>query len=278
MQYIKLTIILNPAYQEIFIAELADTEFEGFQQDEDELITYILKEQLSLEGREKIDYLLAAYPGSNFIESEEIIDQQNWNRQWEKSIQPQAIGSFLVKPTWSDAKPEAGQLLLEIDPKMAFGTGYHPTTKLMLRRMPDVLTRGCRVLDAGTGSGILSIAAVKKGAQKVLAFDNDAQCIKSSRENIWLNGVQDRVEIRFGDDRVVEGENRFDLILINITLSVIKEMISVLTKYLEKQGTILLTGFLINNIDDIRNMLIANGLTEVRIFKEDEWILAEATK
>jgi ribosomal protein L11 methyltransferase len=271
MQYLKLVIKLNPAYQEMFIAGLEDVECEGFQQDEDELTAYFTKEQFSLQDRDLIERLLSAYPGENFVLSEEIIARQNWNQQWEQSIQPQTIGQFLIKPTWSQVEAAPNQIVLEIDPEMAFGTGYHPTTRLMLELMPEMITSKSRVLDAGTGSGILAIAAAKLGAEKVLAFDNDEWSIASARENKYLNGVSDKIRVVKGDHQVLDDAGMFDVILVNITLSVIESMISFLSDHLEKKGTLLLSGLLENDIGELCNSLKANEIHNTKITVKDGW-------
>jgi ribosomal protein L11 methyltransferase len=278
MKYLKLIIKLNPSYQEIFIAGLEDLEYEGFQQDEDELTAYFIKEQFSLRDRDYIDRLLAAYPSENFVLSEEIVAEQNWNQQWEQSIQPQVVGRFLIKPTWSQEKARPDQIMLEIDPKMAFGTGYHPTTRLMLKQMPEVITPQSTVLDAGTGSGILAIAAAKLGAKKVTAFDKDDWSITSARENKYLNSVSDRINVIKGDHQIIGGAEMFDVILINITLQVIEGMIPFLSAHLKEKGAILLSGFLRNDVDKLDNLLNSDKIVNIEIITEDEWAMIKGQK
>ncbi len=162
-----------------------------------------------------MDQLLAGFPGNCFIESEEIVADQNWNEQWEETISAQTIGRFYVKPTWDNSTVPPDKILLEIDPKMSFGTGYHETTRLMLRFLPDVLEEGDHVIDAGTGTGILSIAAIKLGAKSAFAFDIDEWSINNTLENIILNGVSKKITVREGSSEVILGEEKADVLLAN---------------------------------------------------------------
>src|SRR5690625_7197806 len=124
MNYIKLVITITDEYQEPFIAELSEMGLDGFEQFEDQLITYIEQGSIGIGDRERIEQLLAGFPGHCFIESEQIVREENWNEQWEQTIGAREIGRFFVKPTWSADQVPRGKILLEIDPKMSFGTGY----------------------------------------------------------------------------------------------------------------------------------------------------------
>lgn len=276
MKYIKLVIAIEDAYQETLIAELGEMEFDGFQQTDDELITYIARERFHVGDRDRIELLLAGFPGEGFVKSEEVVDEQNWNQEWEQTVRAQSIGRFLVRPTWSIEEAGPEQILLEIDPKMAFGTGYHETTRLMLRRLPEIVERGDRVLDAGTGTGILAIAAAKLGAGDVFAFDIDDWSITNARENIYLNQVADQITLREGTHAAVDKEASFDIILANIQLNIITEMMPFFTNHLRNGGQVLLSGLLESDEDEIRDVLDNNGLDIVKISQENEWIAIEA--
>lgn len=260
------------------IAELMDMEFDGFQQMDDELITYITKERFHVGDRERIEHLLASYPGNGYIQSEEMVADQNWNREWEKTIQAQEIGPFLVKPTWSGATPKEGQMLLEIDPKMAFGTGYHETTRLMLNKLPELVEEGAEVLDAGTGTGILAIAAVKLGAKSVFAFDIDRWSITNTQENIYLNGVADSVKIKKGGIEVLKNGKIFDTILANIERNTIIEMLPELSNYMREDGNLLLSGLLKTDEEFVLEKLKDNNLNHRKTVHLNEWIAIWAKK
>jgi ribosomal protein L11 methyltransferase len=276
MYYIKLNIAIEDDYQETLIAELMDMEFDSFQQLDDELITYIPKERFHVGDRERIEHLLAAFPGDGYLKSEEVAVDQNWNEEWEQTIQPQAIGPFLVRPTWSTEEAGPQQILLEIDPKMAFGTGYHETTRLMLQRLPEIIEEDDRVLDAGTGTGILAIAALKLGAGQVIAFDIDEWSITNARENVHLNEVADKITIMQGTHTVVEEDATFDIILANIQRNVITEMMPFLADKLNNGGRLLLSGLQEDDEQIMEESLRENGLYIKSTSQENEWIAVEA--
>lgn len=278
MKYVKLVMKVENRYQEPLIAELSEMKFEGFQQNDGELTAYIVKERFQLQDREVIEQLLSGYPGNNFVKSEEIIADQNWNRVWEKTIEAQTIGQFLVRPTWSNTEVDPDQILLEIDPKMAFGTGYHATTQLMLRQLPEMISENDVALDAGTGTGILAIAAVKLGAEHVFAFDIDDWSITNARENIHINEVSDKVTIRKGDTDVVDHDAIFDIVLANIQKNVIMEIVPFLVEHLKEGGQLLLSGILEKDKDDISNLLLDNDIQNIKTFKEAKWVAIQGQK
>lgn len=278
MQHIKLIISISENYQEALIAELDELGFEGYQQFDNEIFAFVQKKDFEIGDRERIHHLLAVYPGDNFVQTEEIVAEQNWNLEWEKSIKPQSIGPFLVKPTWLNKKPENDQILLEIDPKMAFGTGYHATTRLMLMQLPDLITPDITILDAGTGTGILAIAAVKLGAAKVVAFDNDEWSIKNTKENLFLNTTKEQVDVRLGSIEVVKADETFDVILANINKNIILKMLKPFQERLKPKGMLLLSGLLKTDEKELKQRLNENGLLPLRIKQEEEWIAILAEK
>lgn len=277
MKYIKLVIRIADEYQEGLITELLDMDFEGFEQRENQIITYITKKNLGINDRERIDQLLAAYQGEGFIESEEVVADQNWNEQWEETIQAQTVGKFFIKPTWvHDAVPD-DKLLLEIDPKMSFGTGYHETTRLMLQLLPEIVQEGDTVIDAGTGTGILSIAAVKLGAKQSLAFDIDEWSITNTKENILLNEVADRITVKKGSSEIIANSEKADLILANIERNTIIKILPDLRDKLKTGGFLALSGLLESDAKAIENEL-GNRFDVVKIIQENEWIALSARK
>lgn len=272
MNYIKLIFQIDDRYQEQFIAELMDLDFYGFEQEDHRLIAYVEKPRYNDSNREYIEQLIGIYPGAAFLETSDIAEQ-NWNQTWEESIEPQSIGKFLVRPTWSVAEPDSDQILLEIDPKMAFGTGYHATTRLILRQLSRINFKGMEVLDAGTGTGILAIAAVKLGAKSAVGFDLDPWSEKNALENAAQNGVENQVDIRFGGiEQIREGE-MFDVSLANINRNVILELIPILVQHTRKGGNICLTGLLDTDEDVVRERLSAEPVDIIDLQQEDEWIL-----
>jgi ribosomal protein L11 methyltransferase len=272
MNYIKLVFKLKERYQEPFIAELMEMDFYGFEQFDNRLIAYVEKPRYNDSNREIIEQMIGIYPDAEFLETEDL-EEQNWNQEWEKSIQPQVIGQFFVRPTWSTVAPSKGQILIEIDPKMAFGTGYHATTRLMLNQLSSIDVTGKRVLDAGTGTGILAIATIKLGAKKAVGFDVDSWSEVNATENALINNVGDQVDIRFGSVEQVKDTEMFDVTLANINRNVILEIIPFLVKHTSVGGDICLTGLLNTDEDIIREVLKIHPVDIVEQTREDEWIL-----
>lgn len=272
MNYLKFIFTIPDDLQEFIIAELLDLDFYGFEQLDGELIAYVEKPRFNDSHREAIEEMMLLHPECSFREDSEI-KEQNWNEKWEQTIQPQQVGSFLVKPTWSSKEPDEGSILLEIDPKMAFGTSYHATTRLALRQLDNISFDGKRVLDAGTGTGILAIAAVKLGAAHAVGFDIDPWSEKNALENVYINKVQDQVDIRFGSTETVGDDENFDIVIANINRNVILETLEFLVGHTRNPGELLLTGLLDSDEETIREALSQYPLSVIQVQREGEWIL-----
>jgi ribosomal protein L11 methyltransferase len=223
MKTLRLALDVPDRYHEFLIAELADLDFDSFEQEDDRLVAYVPAARWNDARRETVERWLRAHDLPDAFE-EQLVRDENWNARWEESVRPLAVGRFLIKPTWADLPPEhADKLLLEIDPKMSFGTGYHESTRLALRFLPGLVRGGETVLDAGTGTGVLGIAALKLGAASVVGFDIDPWSHTNATENALLNGVADRFEVREGSLDVVP-EDGFDLVFANINRNALLEL------------------------------------------------------
>lgn len=277
MNYMKLVIEITEDYQEHMIAELMELDFYGFEQDDDRLIAFVEKPRFNDSNMEVIEQIIGALPGARFIELTDV-EEENWNASWEESIQPQTIGSFYVRPTWSAEQPPRDKILLEIDPKMSFGTGYHATTRLMLRQLGNLNCDGKRVLDAGTGTGILAIAACKCGASRVIGFDYDPLCEKNATENALINNVDSRLSIRLGGFETVKNEDPFDLILANINRNVILEFLEQLISSLHKNGKLCISGLLNTDEETVMHRLDAYPVSVTDKQTEDEWMLLQVER
>lgn len=177
----------------------------------------------------------------------------------------------MVAPTWQRYTPERGELLLTINPKMSFGTGYHESTRLAARLLEEFLQPGMRVLDIGTGTGILAIAAVKLGAREAWGIDTDEWAYNNARENVDLNGVRDRITIRGGSVADLPG-NSFDLILANIQRDVIERLLKEMIDHLQPSGLLILSGLLETDSRPILDMARESSLSVVRQIREGDWI------
>lgn len=271
MDTIELTIPIEDARREALIARLEEYGFTGFQEDDGVLKAYIGADDWS-SGKSNYVKSWLRRQGVEDPVDEQRIAEQNWNAQWEQSIQPLTVGPFVVKPTWAAVPDDAeGRHVLEIDPKMSFGTGYHESTRLMLRFLPDLIRGNERVLDAGTGTGILAIAAVCLGAGSVIAFDISTWAEENARENSALNAVADQIEVRQGAIDDVVSERGFDLILANIERDPLIELLPAFADKLADGGRVALAGLTQDDESPMRAALAEHGFAIEREARENEW-------
>lgn len=258
--------------REILPAALSELGFEGFSEDERGIHCFIKKE-LWYDSIEHILKDLSEQLNLPFVELLSITEivNKNWNEEWEKSIKPISVTeNIIVTPSWHPVHEEK-KIILTIDPKMTFGTGYHETTRLMLKLLEQYIVHNATVLDVGTGTGILAIAAVKLGAQHAIGIDIDEWTQNNGVENVQRNGVEKQVEIRIGSLSVVY-ESSFDLILANIIRNTILELLDGMIAKLSPSGTLLLSGLLTTDREPIEAALQERNYTPVTVLQENEWI------
>lgn len=225
---------------------------------------------------ELIEDSLKKLKDNNFINyfkiEKEILEDKNWNELWEKSREVIRVSErIVIKPSFKKYKANKNEIVLTIDPKMSFGTGEHQSTKLVLRLLEKYVKIGMKVLDVGSGTGILSIASVKLGASKAIAADFDEICQDNCIENCNLNEVQNSVEVLTGEIDIVK-ENEFDLILANIHKNVLSEIAEKIRMKLRKHGKVILAGLLDSDKKDIEAKYHSLGFRTEQIEQMDEWI------
>ena len=251
-------------------------DFEGFEEEENVLLASIQARNFDDTKREQIEQLLFNYNNSELI-SENIIAPQNWNANWEQSIKPQNIGSFYVRPTWAPENEQDDLTELLIDPKMAFGTGYHATTRLLLEWIPEIVHPGNSILDAGTGTGILAIAALKVGASSAFGFDIDEWSKDNAEENMVLNKVEN-FKVELGSIEVIPKGQTYDVILANINRNALMDLIPLLYNFLKPGGKLLLSGLLTTDESTILPIANTLKLTHHATRQLDEWIALHLEK
>lgn len=277
MKTVELVLSVPERYHEFLIAELSDLDFESFAAEEDRLAAYAPASRWDQVAREHLERWLRMH-GLPERFGERIVPDENWNARWEETIRPLAVGRFLIRPTWASTPPEhADKVLLEIDPKMSFGTGYHESTRLVLRFLPALVRGGERVLDAGTGTGVLAIAALKLGAAAAVGFDVDPWAQVNAVENALLNGVGDRFEVREGSLETAP-EDGFDLVLANINRNALLEMLPGLAAKLAEGGRLVLAGLLQTDRETMLGAIRAAGLGAYDEATEGEWWSVTATR
>lgn len=196
--------------------------------------------------------------------------EKDWLKEWKKSFYPfKLAGNIWISPPWEMPKLHKGEIQIIIDPRMAFGTGHHATTQLMIEAMQGIVKKGDTVLDAGCGSGILSILARKMGAGRVCGFDPDPDAVENSRHNARLNHC-DNIDFRMGTLGVIP-EYPYDIILANINRTVLCSLLPALSRHLKTGGTIFLSGLLQEELEEFVSALPGWLLLKQKLYKK-EWV------
>lgn len=241
---------------------------------------------LSFEYQDNLDSKIKTYfehlKGQNSFDSYEyslnVFEETNWNEEWEKNLKVIKItDKIVIKPSFRDYSPSEGEIVITIDPKMSFGTGEHQTTKLMLSMCEKHIERKTKVLDVGTGTGVLAIASVLLGAEYALGIDNDEWCYENALENIDQNHVYGKVEFRLAEVANI-AEINFDIVLANIQKDVLLIIAKDLVSKVKVSGKVILSGLLFTDEDDIINEYTKLGLTFIDKLQLDEWIALVFTK
>ncbi len=267
MDYIALNIPVADAEQaDILTAELAEWPFESFEVAEGMLKAYILGERLA-DCKREIDTLMASYGvKGRYI----AIETQNWNALWESNFPEVDVeGRLRIRAPFHAPSPE-GLMEVVLMPKMSFGTGHHATTWLMSRAVLDMDVAGREGLDMGSGTGVLSIVAVKCGAAHMDAVDIDDWADENCRENIAMNGIGERITPILGDVRRIAGR-RYDFILANINRNILTADMPAYAAALNEGGDLVMSGFLEEDLPIIIARAAELGLTHVKTASRDGW-------
>jgi len=201
------------------------------------------------EKKEHLKMLLSG-AGVGFVLGEREIVEDDWSEAWKKYYHAVTAGRFKVVPCWEEYEQKGNELVLTLDPGMAFGTGTHESTRLCLEMVGESVRGGERFLDIGTGSGILAIGALLAGAKEARAFDIDPAAVKMSRYNAGLNGLEDRFEVRQGGADESFGGG-FDIVTANIVADVIIAILPTVKKLIKKGGIFITSGIIDRYADDV---------------------------
>lgn len=216
-----------------------------------------------------------------FAEREDIVytvdfyeyDEEDYQNSWKKYLFPEKVSEkFVVKPTWREYTPEADELIIELDPGRAFGTGSHPTTSLCLKLMEENISEGDSVIDVGTGSGILMIAADRLGASEIYGTDIDELAVESAKENLELNKIsEDKAKVYKGDLISVVENKKFDIVVANILADVLLILLHDISKVVKPNGKIIFSGIIEDKCELLRREVESLGFTVEEIKADKEW-------
>ncbi len=279
--YLEISVTANENQRELLIPTMIELGARGFMETDSELLCYFDKTRWTETQIEHLQNDIAQIlrtVSSNAQVKMNTVREENWNAKWERTIRPIEIGEKLVvKPSWAEYRNRDRKIVIQIDPKMSFGTGYHESTRLMLRLLEKRVNPGSSLLDMGTGTGILAIAAVQLGAKNAIGIDNDHWSIENAKENVKSNGLADK--IRITDTPLGRlAESNFDLITANITLSTILEFLPAMTQRLKSGGVLLLSGLLVQDEETLLNELEKINYELIDRLQEGEWVGVGARK
>ena len=277
-EYIEVSVKLDPFTEEmaeILTAELSDLPFDSFVTEEPFLKCYIQKEAYR---PSEVKVVLSGYPAATGF-SAVLVQGQNWNKTWESEFQPIVVdGKVTVKASFNTDVPRT-RFNIWIDPRMAFGTGYHHTTFMMMQRMLalEEFIRDRSVVDMGCGTAILAILAAKMRALKVFAVDIDAVAARSAWGNCRWNRVGTRVETACGDASLLQ-MGTYDVILANIHRNILLEDMPTYVRSLRHGGRLLMSGFYEADIPALQERALSLGLTFIGQTLRDDWACIEFAK
>ncbi|MCC0646993.1 50S ribosomal protein L11 methyltransferase [Clostridioides sp. ZZV15-6598] len=246
-------------------------------EEEDVLIkTYVSEEKNVMEFVEIIKQKVLGLRdfGIDIGEGSVSLDQVNeadWANAWKAYYKPTKVGQrVVVKPTWEDYDMQEGDLIIELDPGMAFGTGTHETTSMCIRELEKYVNKDSKVFDIGCGSGILAIAAAKLGAKEVVAVDLDEVAVKVAKENVIENKVEENVSVMHGNLTDVI-KDKADVIVANIIADIIKILAKDVQNFMKEDAIFISSGIILDKVEEVKESLIENGFEIVEVQKLGEW-------
>ena len=272
-RYVKINCRLKTGTEEnsdILLASLYSSGFDAFEEVQKGIIGYCNEKDLNQDILKDQIIQNPEYT-RNWEFNQEIIESENWNREWEMNFPPVIIDSDCrIKAEFHDAEP-GFRYEITINPKMAFGTGHHETTSLMMKEILNTNIEGKKVLDIGCGTAILGILCSKKGATDIVGLDNDPVAIESARENIHLNQTEN---IRLLTGELPElTEQDFDLILANINLNYIISTLQDFAALINPGGTIICSGFFNSDFAKLEPVISEAGLFVDHRSQDNKWVV-----
>ncbi len=272
--YKEIKVTTVPFDVETVSGMLWQLDLDGINEFDDYLTVFISETKETT--RENVEEILQHLVDEKLIESfnteEQTLEEKNWNEEYEKNVRVvEVTDKIVIKPSFKEYSPRPDQLIITIDPKMSFGTGEHATTKLVLQHLEKNVTGGEKVLDIGSGTGVLGIASVLLGAKNALCIDNDEWCLMNGVENVKANNLESEIEVRQCELKDVS-EGEFDLIVANINKHILIDLVDLISIKMKKTGTLILSGLLDIDETDILGLYNSKGFKLSDQSGLDEWI------
>lgn len=248
------------------------------------VVAYLPLNESAAERKGRIDVgvrLVAHVSGISGL-TERVLDEDEWQSAWKEHFHPLRVSERLVVcPTWREYSAAPGEIVIALDPGMAFGTGHHPTTRMCLRELDALVKPGMSALDVGCGSGILSIAAARLGARHVFGLEIDSVAVSAAQGNIRGNGVEHTVRVARGSlPHPDAGPGAYDIAVANISAKVVSEMAADLARAVRGGGTIIASGILADGQREVADALAAAGAVTRRTVADGDWaaLIAEVRR
>ena len=200
------------------------------------------------------------------------VQEEDWANSWKAYFKPEKIGEkIVIKPSWEEYEPQEEELVIELDPGMAFGTGDHATTALCIKLLEKYMRENMEIIDVGTGSGILSISAAKLGAKDVQALDFDTVAVEVATSNVQINKLENIIKVKHSD-LFSQADGKVDLIVANIVADIINKLIPQAHTYLKTQGIFIASGIIDARKEDVLRTFQQNNFDIIEVKEDSGWV------
>ncbi|NGZ11543.1 MAG: 50S ribosomal protein L11 methyltransferase [Nitrospira sp. LK70] len=256
------------------LSRLDDPTVQGAWEDVAEIHLYWAQDHWNGERLASVRAALSETASSEHSFSVTILPVQDWNDEWARSVKPLRIGRLVIRPTWESVVVGPKDVEIVLDPKQAFGTGHHATTRMLLEQLQEEIHGEEQVVDVGTGSAILAITAVKLGAASAIGVEIDSVAVDCAREAVVLNGLKERIEILCGTlkDPAQRGSFAADLVLANLDRQTILDIAGDLVGSASESASLLVSGILVEEQDEIVDRFSGLGLACSKRCEEEGWV------